>query len=112
RTEAAGAGTDRAHQHDGGGAVGPAFPHVGAMGFLTYRAQPMLGYVALDRFEAITCRRLDPQPLGLGLEHGGFGVGAALLAVLDGGNTLGIAEFFTTGNVVLRAVRHRGQGSW
>src|SRR5690606_38903527 len=103
-----GAGADRAHQHDGGGAVAPALAHVRAVGFLTDSAQPMFADVALDRFEAVARRRLDPQPFGLGFEGSGFRrCGAARLAVLDGSHAPRIAEILTTGDMGWRVDRHR-----
>ena len=112
RAEAAGAGTDRAHQHDGGGAVRPALAHVGAMGFLADGAQTVFADVALDRFKAISAGCLDAQPLGFGAEYLGLGVVTALLAVLDGGNALGVTELLAAGNRLLRTVGHGGQDSW
>ena len=112
RAETAGAGADRSHEHDGGGAVGPALAHIGAMGFLADRAQAMFADITFDCLKTVTARCLDPQPLGLWRKHLGFSVGATFLAILDGGNALGVAKFFAAGNGLLRGVGHDRQGSW
>lgn len=108
RAELAGAGTDRPHHHDGGGAVGPALTDVRAVGFLANGAETVFGHVAADRLVAFAARHPGSQPLGLALHRRLFlnnGRGT-LNAVLDGGESVLTAELGATGDAWLGVFAH------
>src|SRR5271165_296629 len=61
--EAAGAGADVPQNHEGGGAVLPAFTHVGAAGALANGVQVQGAHGALEFLIAFTAKEFDAQPL-------------------------------------------------
>jgi hypothetical protein len=91
--EAAGAGADRAHEHDRGRAVRPALGQVGAVRLLADRGQPVLVHDPSHLLVLAAPGQANAEPVGFALRR--FDVGARLDAVLDGPDTCGVGEFLT-----------------
>ncbi len=98
RAETASAGADRAHQHQGCGAMGPAFADVRALGFLANRGELVVANI-LQGFEvARVGRQLGAQPSGFLAAHQRRRCGMGLDAVLDRGKALRRSIFGPAGH--------------
>src|SRR5699024_10655445 len=75
--------TGVAHDHDGGGAVAPAFADIRAHGLLAHRRQPVFTHVVLDRLILLAGRQARAQPTRFASDRHGAGLAARLHAVLD-----------------------------
>ncbi len=93
RTEAAGAGANRAHQHDGGGAGVPALADVRALRLLADRAQPVLAHDLLDRTECGAGGQRRAQPRRLARIADGWAAAPGLMPSLIAVKPCGVRYF-------------------
>jgi len=70
RAEPAGARADVSEDHEGGGAVLPAFAHVGATSAFADGVQIERAHDALEILVAFTAKKFDTQPVRAGVDAG------------------------------------------
>jgi hypothetical protein len=69
-TETAGAGANVAENHESGGAMLPAFPHVGAARGFADGVEIEGAHGALEMLVALAAKELDLQPIGARMRGG------------------------------------------